>query len=105
MMDRKNALGKLRKELRDETTGEFPKKMQEVTVAAPNEEGLEEGLEMAKEVVSKGPEALMEELEGGSLEGGSMEEVESPESQVEEIMEKLTPEVAKLLIEKLASKF
>lgn len=37
---------------------DMPEDMQKVTVAAPDEEGLEEGLEMAGEMVKKGPESL-----------------------------------------------
>jgi hypothetical protein len=37
---------------------EMPEGMQKVTVAAPDEEGLEEGLEAAGQIVKKGPESL-----------------------------------------------
>lgn len=64
--------------------------MQEVTVAAPDEEGLMEGLEMAEEVVEEGPEALMPE-DGEMMESeDDMEEEMSPEeieAEIQRLME------------------
>jgi len=67
------------KELRDLAAGQagesVKKGMQEVSVMAPDKEGLKEGLEMAEEVVEEGPEGMAEMM------------AEAPESEEMEMMD------------------
>lgn len=62
--------------------------MQEVTVSAPDEEGLKEGLEMAEDVVEDGPESLMPDTLGDmdDMEDEDMSE-EEIEAEIQRLME------------------
>lgn len=88
-MGRKNALNKLRGKLKSEMLGEDELSPMGVTVEADSEEGLEKGLDMAKEVVEKGPQALSEELP--DLDSDDLDDLEDDdeEDESEEIIAKL----------------
>jgi hypothetical protein len=60
----------------DEMQGKLmPESMKQVTVAAPDEEGLKEGLEKAEEVIEKMPEDMMAEQESEDEESEDKEEM------------------------------
>lgn len=84
---RNEALNKLRSKLKSDMIKEDDLAPVGVTVEADSEEGLEKGLDMAKEVVKKGPEAMMEELP--DLDDDDSDELEDMEDESEEIIAKL----------------
>lgn len=66
MDSRTKALQHFRKEKR-EGRGSFELPVKKVSVMADSEEGLEKGLEKAKEIVEKGPEAMIPDI--GAMPG------------------------------------
>lgn len=97
------------KELRDlaaSQAGDSVKKgMQEVSIMAPDKEGLKEGLEMAEEVVEEGPEGMAEMI-AEAPESEEMEMLEDDEDEEmsyeddeddEEALEKMAKMKAKML--------
>jgi peptidyl-tRNA hydrolase len=69
--------------------------LKKVTVAAPDKEGLEKGLEKAKELASSMPE-----LEDESMEDESTEEIES-ESPTDESLESMDKEELMHMMDKI----
>lgn len=72
------------------------KSMKKVTVAAPDEESLEAGLEKAKELVGDMPEGMESENEEMSHADQVLEEVTSPE-EIDQLMAKLAEKKAALM--------
>lgn len=94
------ALDSLRKKFKSDLLSDKDLAPMEVTVGADSEEGLEEGLEMAKEVVGKGTEELPMLGEDDDLETPEME----LEEEANEIVEKLksSPELMEKILSKLS---
>lgn len=106
---RKKGLDSLRKDLRSKSHVDELAPV-EVTVGADSEEGLEEGLELAKDVVGKVPMKKshahpMDDLDDELSDLGALpEKEESIEQEADEMLAKLqeSPELMKAIMSKLS---
>lgn len=77
-----NVLRELRNSMNDIMSKDIPsKKMQAVTVAAPTEEGVQEGLDVAQEILP-GDEDSSEEMPEGDLKAEEAIKMLSPEEKM-----------------------
>lgn len=102
-MKKLKALDSLRSKFKSDLLDEKDLSPMEVTVGADSEEGLEEGLELAKDVVKKGPQALGKELPSLDMEDED-DDLEDLDEEAEEIFQKLqaSPELMEKLVAKLS---